>query len=59
MADEFKAGDIVQVKSGGPKMTVREIGTANGMPTVWCIWFEDKKRVKGTFPPALLKLLQP
>jgi uncharacterized protein YodC (DUF2158 family) len=42
---EFSAGDLVQLKSGGPKMTVKKIGR-DGMTkadTVWCIWFQDVK----------------
>jgi uncharacterized protein YodC (DUF2158 family) len=39
---EFEAGDIVQLKSGGPVMTVEQTGehwsiTGTG---VWCVWFE-------------------
>jgi uncharacterized protein YodC (DUF2158 family) len=34
----LKPGDIVRVKSGGPKMTVIEILEGHG---VNCIWFTD------------------
>jgi uncharacterized protein YodC (DUF2158 family) len=34
---EFKVGDVVMLKSGGPKMTVTEI--ANGMAGV--AWFDE------------------
>jgi uncharacterized protein YodC (DUF2158 family) len=39
---EFEPGDIVQLKSGGPPMTVERIGTEekNGEETVSCTWFE-------------------
>jgi uncharacterized protein YodC (DUF2158 family) len=39
MADEFKPGDVVQLKSGGPFMTIIKLaaGTAD------CEWFDDKK----------------
>jgi uncharacterized protein YodC (DUF2158 family) len=39
MADEFKAGDVVKLKSSGPLMTV--ISVANGEAD--CEWFDDKK----------------
>lgn len=42
---QFNAGDIVQLKSGGPKMTVTEI-KAGG---VWCVWFAGSKREREYF----------
>ncbi len=36
MADEFKIGDVVQLKSGGPKMTVTLVADDYGTPMVWC-----------------------
>lgn len=41
MADEqqFQPGDIVQLKSGGPKMTVRSIQKENGQTVIECSWF--------------------
>lgn len=53
MAD-FKAGDIVQLKSGGPKMTVARLED-NGANAV-CGWFIGKKEQLKTFPVAMLKL---
>ncbi|EME9804124.1 DUF2158 domain-containing protein [Vibrio alginolyticus] len=38
----FSIGDCVQLKSGGPVMTISDIdGT-----TVRCQWFDDKQEVK-------------
>lgn len=56
MSDQFKAGDVVQLKSGGPKMTVTQVGKhqIHG-PTVWCTWFVGTKQESGTFPPAALQ----
>ena len=51
----FKVGDTVQLKSGGPGMTVTRIGTAAGEPMVWCAWFEGTKDLYGLFPPEALK----
>ncbi len=47
MAD-IKVGDKVQLKSGGPYMTVDEIGKLHSddeTTRAWCIWFDgtDKK----------------
>ena len=40
---EFEPGDVVQLRSGGPAMTVKELGTMpyRDDPGVWCIWFEQ------------------
>jgi uncharacterized protein YodC (DUF2158 family) len=41
---DFKAGDVVVLKSGGPKMTVEKIGPRNSTnpeEVVHCIWFEN------------------
>ncbi|MFA5849925.1 MAG: DUF2158 domain-containing protein [Bacteroidales bacterium] len=48
---EFKVGDTVKLKSGGPIMTINEI---NGNE-ISCQWF-DKKEVKGiTLSKEVLK----
>jgi uncharacterized protein YodC (DUF2158 family) len=58
MSNGIKLGDVVQLKSGGPKMTATEVGNDGlGTPTVWCVWFEGNKRIEGTFPPAALKVV--
>jgi uncharacterized protein YodC (DUF2158 family) len=51
----FKVGDTVELKSGGPDMTVTRIGAAGGEPMVWCVWFEGTKDLYGLFPPETLK----
>lgn len=48
----FKIGEIVELKSGGPKMTVTEI-IATGK--VRCSWFVGSKHASTVFP---LKSLQ-
>jgi len=60
MADAFKPGDVVTLKSGGPKMTVAQVGNAamSGEPTVWCVWFDGVKKLEETFPPDALKAAQ-
>ena len=56
MAQEFQTGDIVQLKSGGPTMTVRallETGPYEGEYS--CQWFAGKKLEAGHFLPESLK----
>jgi uncharacterized protein YodC (DUF2158 family) len=55
----FKVGDTVQLKSGGPAMTVTRIGTSGGEPMIWCAWFEGTKDAYGLFPPDALKAAEP
>ena len=52
-AESFSPGDVVELKSGGPPMTVIKIADAGA---VWCQWFPspDKVREK-SFPSATLK----
>lgn len=58
---EFKPGDLVRLKSGGPAMTVEGIGERAmiGGEAVWCVWFEqigNKQVVKReTFSPVALE----
>jgi uncharacterized protein YodC (DUF2158 family) len=54
---EFKAGDVVRLKSGGPKMTVTKVGNNGfGHPTVWVSWFGEKNKEEGsTFTPDSLE----
>jgi uncharacterized protein YodC (DUF2158 family) len=53
MADDFKAGDVVQQKSGGPKMTIERIDKKFQTSTTnsaFCSWFDDKnKRTQAYF----------
>lgn len=39
---EFTPGDTVQLKSGGPIMTVEQVGEYWSIEgtAVWCVWFE-------------------
>jgi uncharacterized protein YodC (DUF2158 family) len=47
--------DAVQLKSGGPKMTVISVDVRNGVSTAWCKWFEGFKFKSGAFNLHLLK----
>ena len=61
MGEVFKAGDVVEIKSGGPKMTVSHTYTSNlnGKLQVACIWFDQQKKVSDNFSPESLKLHEP
>lgn len=52
MADAFKPGDIVQLKSGGPAMTVSE---ANGRGSYQCEWFKGASNERAYFSEHTLK----
>lgn len=54
MAD-FKIGDVVRLKSGGPKMTVDSL---KGKDTVQCRWFEDKQVRSAEFSSESLKKVE-
>lgn len=52
MRDEYSIGDIVELKSGGPPMTVREVNS----DSVTCIWFDDRHQLQEqTFDPLLIR----
>jgi uncharacterized protein YodC (DUF2158 family) len=61
MSGAFKSGDVVRLKSGGPKMTVTNAGTAHmtGEAFVECAWFVGTKAETASFPPAALAAVQP
>jgi len=56
MAKIFEPGDIVQLKSGGPNMTVIDVWPEFLFAEIWCKWFDDKNDTKeGSFPAVALK----
>jgi uncharacterized protein YodC (DUF2158 family) len=61
MEEKFKIGDVVQLKSGGPKMTVQNTTTysfmGDPMPfsgQIDCAWFENVKSHTGKFHQDML-----
>jgi uncharacterized protein YodC (DUF2158 family) len=54
----FKIGDIVQLKSGGPEMTVQTLPDPPGK-SYKCQWFAGKKLESGYFPLDSLKPVKP
>jgi uncharacterized protein YodC (DUF2158 family) len=55
MAEEFKAGDTVQLKSGGPIMTADWVANEYGTMSARCTWFIANKKESATFPVTSLK----
>jgi len=53
---ELKTGDIVQLKSGGPSMTVGNIDTPT-KDMCFCYWFLQEQLLKDNFPVKTLKLV--
>lgn len=48
---QFQTGDVVQLKSGGPKMTVSTLKDGE----VWCVWFDkDNAPQSRVFKPEVL-----
>lgn len=62
MANEIREGSIVQLKSGGPAMTVRWVEDDDGVMLANCDWFiQDKapwKKESAVFPVTSLKLVE-
>jgi uncharacterized protein YodC (DUF2158 family) len=61
MPDAFEAGDIVELKSGGPKMTVKGFDKRRGHPdpsSYECQWFGGKKLESGFFHPHSLTKIE-
>ena len=56
MAQSFKCGDVVQLLSGGPAMTVAEV-FQNGVVSTQ--WFVKGKLQEGDFLPGNLKVGSP
>jgi uncharacterized protein YodC (DUF2158 family) len=48
MAEQWKIGDVVRLKSGGPKMTVKLVGQHE---SVWCHWFDGPTIYTAEFDP--------
>ena len=51
MAGKFALGDLVQLKSGGPAMTVAAIGQDSYL----CQWFKGASKEQATFKEAVLQ----
>ena len=60
MSNKFATGDIVQLKSGGPQMTVEEVSEdyIAGEEFVQCQWFSGSKLQDGWFRPESLAKIE-
>ena len=55
---DIKAGDVVQLKSGGEQMTVSRIeNNSDGTQSAFCGWFIGKKIQQRSFPLVMLDLV--
>lgn len=57
MPGEIKAGSVVQLKSGGPDMTVNFVENDSGTEVASCSWFVNNKKESSRFPTATLRLV--
>ncbi|MDX1483229.1 MAG: DUF2158 domain-containing protein [Alphaproteobacteria bacterium] len=44
MAENLVAGEVVVLRSGGPRMTVEEVAYDNGDILITCSWFDENNR---------------
>ncbi|EPL9570914.1 YodC family protein [Providencia rettgeri] len=58
MSNEFKSGDIVRLKSGGPNMTIKVFSQTQGNSYI-CQWFAGKKLEQGFFKADSIELASP
>jgi uncharacterized protein YodC (DUF2158 family) len=54
--NNFNAGDVVCLKSGGPDMTVERIETNSGNSSVVCVWFVEQNLYRASFPVSSLSM---
>lgn len=53
---QFQPGDVVELKSGGPKMTVAYRDDRSQIEAWWCVWLDKDARPQlQTFPAATLR----
>ena len=50
MSESFQVGDVVQLRSGGTRMTVAEIDAEN----IVCVWFVRTTLHREAFPAGIL-----
>lgn len=57
MAAKFSSGDLVQLKSGGPAMTISEVLKSMGTPTgsYRCKWFKGASNEVAVFEEETLQ----
>ena len=62
MSEELKEGEVVRLKSGGPRMTIAGIGLY-GMGSTKkqanCVWFDGTKKLESLFELHSLEKIEP
>ena len=58
----FKPGDVVMLKSGGPYMTVSSVSSGVGITSVspgdlYCCWFDGSTVQRAVFSPSSVKIM--
>lgn len=51
---DFKVGDVVYLKSGGPAMTVNAIAPSMIAKALACVWFVGNENKSATYSPDAL-----
>lgn len=61
--NEFQIGDVVKLKSGGPVMTIQNLGDYSGPSGIkngaFCIWFDGNKQQTSVFEVVTLVKAEP
>ena len=52
---DFKKGDVVQLKSGGPLMTIQGFSESNQAK---CVWLDGNKKFEETFELETLEIYE-
>jgi len=55
---QFNVGDVVRLKSGGPRMTIDRQNVGSNSENVVCLWFDGTKRTEGAFHPQTLSAVK-
>jgi uncharacterized protein YodC (DUF2158 family) len=57
--NQFAIGDVVILRSGGPMMTIHNIGDYSPVgpnPGLLCVWFDNGKKEEDVFHPNAVEL---
>lgn len=57
MAEEIKVGDVVMLRSGGPRMTVGSVERTGSGQHAFCYWFGEGGVKTDKFPSAILDIV--
>lgn len=57
--EKLQIGDVVELKSGGPDMTVTQVSDGEMVNTTWFSGTKNDKNERGIFPAEALKLAEP